>query len=63
MTDEQLRALKAELDEVVALRDNLKATQGRCNELLEENRQLKRELAENVVLVNQLLELIKAADA
>jgi hypothetical protein len=40
---EQLLAVKAELDEHVALSDNLRATQERCTELLEENRQLARD--------------------
>jgi len=53
MTDEQLKTLKSELDEidlagmvideVRALRKNMKSTQERCTELLEENRRLKRE--------------------
>ena len=44
MTDEQLLAFKREVDEIVALRDNLKATQERCNELLEDSRQKGRRI-------------------
>lgn len=43
MTDEELKALKRELDEVVALRDNMTATVNRCSELLEETRRQRRE--------------------
>lgn len=39
-----LRRLKAELDEITALRDNLKATQERCSELLEDSRQKGRRI-------------------
>ena len=45
MTDEQLKALKVEFDELVALRDNLKATQERCTQLINEKRELERQLA------------------
>jgi len=44
MTNEEFKRLKAEIDEVAALRDNLKATQNRCTDLLTENRRLNREL-------------------
>jgi hypothetical protein len=40
---EHLLAVKEGLDEVVALSDNLRATQERCNQLLEESRQLGRD--------------------
>lgn len=56
MTREQLWALKQELDEVVALRDNLKATQERCNELLEESRTQKRTIKALELQVRELLD-------
>ena len=46
MTIDELKALKTELDELVALRENLASTQQRCTELLLENRRLNRELAQ-----------------
>ena len=58
MTDEQLQALKAELDEVVALRANLKATQQRCNELLAETREQRKTITEQMLMINGLLTLI-----
>ena len=44
MTDKELKALLAELDEVVALRENLSATQARCTELITEARRYKNAL-------------------
>lgn len=38
MTDDEFKRLKREVDEVDALRDNVKACQQRCNELLEDSR-------------------------
>lgn len=46
-SDEQLKQVISELREVQSLRDNLKTTQERCNELLEEirkERKLKAQL-------------------
>ncbi len=40
------------LNERQALLDNLKSTQERCSELLEENRALKRELAQVLVTLD-----------
>lgn len=57
MTDEELRKLKAELDELQALRDNLTATQNRCSALLTENRKLKSHLATMRLRWIQLLEM------
>jgi len=57
MTDDELKRLKREIDEVSALRDNLKSTQERCGVLLEENRDLKRQLANMKLRWLQLLEL------
>ena len=45
MTLEELKLLKAELDELVNLRENMAATQSRCTDLLLENRRLNKELA------------------
>lgn len=59
MTDEQLHALKREFDEVVALRDNLKATQERCSQLLNESRRQAKVIKQlearwNAMLTGQL---------
>ena len=53
----RVRAVLRELREMQALRDNLSATQGRCGELLEENRALKRQLASMKLRWLQLLEM------
>lgn len=44
MTDIELRRMKRELDEIIALRSNLVATQNRCNELLEASRSQGRRI-------------------
>lgn len=51
----RVRAILCELQEMQAVRDNLTATQGRCNVLLEENHQLKCEKARLCGVVEKLL--------
>ena len=62
MIDEELRAFKREVDEVVALRDNLTATQQRCNELLEESRSRGRRIRMLEAEIEVLRTLIPITD-
>lgn len=59
MTDDEFKRLKREIDEVGALRDNLTATQQRCNELLEDSRAQGRRIKE---LEAELASLRKLTD-
>lgn len=59
MTDDEFKRLKREIDEVGALRDNLTATQQRCNELLEDSRAKGRRIKE---LEAELASLRKLTD-
>jgi hypothetical protein len=58
MTDEEFKKLKVEIDEVGALRDNLKATQDRCSQLLNESRGLAKELANSESANAALIRLV-----
>ena len=53
--ENQVREVLGQLREFQAINDNLKSTQERCSELLEENRQLKREKARLCGVIEKLL--------
>ena len=59
MTDDELKRLKREIDEVICLRDNLRATQERCGELLEDSRLKGRRI---IVLEAELEAMRQAFD-
>lgn len=55
MTDDEFEAFLSHAVEVKATRENLKTTQDRCRELLEENRALHRRVLNLEAMVHRVI--------